>query len=232
MTNTLIITGGSRGIGHAAIERFLKENWQVINVSRSTCELDGVTNIAIDLSSAEWQATDTLLSALQSPKKICLIHNASRPDRNSIQTLSAEQMRENFELNVVAPLRLNQLILPLMNFGSSIIYVGTTLSEMAVPNTAPYTIAKHAQLGLMRSTCQDLDNTGIHTCCICPGMTDTAMLREYLKETPELFSQLKENFSFKRLVKPEEIAELMWFCSQNPVINGSVLHGNLGVINH
>ena len=50
MNKILIITGGSRGIGEKTIACFLQNGWQAINISRSPCEIDSVTNFNIDLS--------------------------------------------------------------------------------------------------------------------------------------------------------------------------------------
>jgi 3-oxoacyl-[acyl-carrier protein] reductase len=70
-----------------------------------------------------------------------------------------------------------------MGPGSSVLYVGSTLSEKAVPGSFSYVVSKHAQLGMMRATCQDLMGTGIHTAMVCPGFTDTEMLRNHLGTT-------------------------------------------------
>lgn len=82
----------------------------------------------------------------------------------------------------------------------------------------------------MRSTCQDLDNTGIHTCCVCPGFTNTQMLRDRIADKPEVIAAIEQQVCAKRLIEPNEIAELLFYCAEHPVINGSVMHANLGQI--
>ena len=117
-----------------------------------------------------------------------------------------------------------------MPSGSSIIYLGSTLSEKAVPGTASYVTSKHAVVGLMRSTCQDLAGTGIHTACICPGFTDTEMLRDNIGDDPEVLEAIAGMQTYNRLVEPEEIAQAIFSVSQQPVFNGAVLHTNLGQV--
>jgi len=85
-------------------------------------------------------------------------------------------------------------------------------------------------LGMMRATCQDLIGTGIHTACICPGFTDTEMLRAHVGDNPEVLEAIANGNGFGRLVSPGEMASLLFYTAENPVINGSVLHGNLGQI--
>jgi len=91
-------------------------------------------------------------------------------------------------------------------------------------------VSKHALIGMMRSTCQDLANTGIHTACVCPGFTDTEMLRAHVGEDAEIIESLSTLSTFGRLVTPEEIANTIVFAAENPVINGAVIHANLGQV--
>ena len=81
---------------------------------------------------------------------------------------------------------------------------------------------------MMRSTCQDLAGGTVHTACICPGFTDTQMLREHVPADAMDF--VAGMSAFKRLIEPEEIAATVLFAANNPVINGAVLHANLGQV--
>jgi NAD(P)-dependent dehydrogenase (short-subunit alcohol dehydrogenase family) len=137
-------------------------------------------------------------------------------------------LRSVLETNVVAVNSLNQQLLPEMPERSSVIYVGSTLSEKAVPGSFSYVTSKHAQLGMMRATCQDLMGRGIHTALVCPGFTDTEMLRTHLGDDPEVAAAIAGMNSYNRLIDPAEIAELIRWAHHNPVINGAVLHANLG----
>jgi 3-oxoacyl-[acyl-carrier protein] reductase len=116
--------------------------------------------------------------------------------------------------------------------GSSVLFVGSTLSEKAVAGAFSYIVSKHAQLGMMRATCQDLMGRGIHTALICPGFTDTSMLREHVGNDETVLQSLGAMNSFGRLVSPAEIADMILWAHQHPVVNGSVMHGNLGQIEH
>ncbi len=230
-TKFLIITGASKGIGAATALRFLPVGYQVINLSRSACEIEGVTNIPWDLTKADWLAEqDRLLGLLPEAAKICLVHNAAMMTKETVADISAETLREVLELNVVAPARLNTLLIERMAAGSNIIYISSTLGTKAVANTHAYVISKHAVIGQMRASCQDLAGRKIHTAAICPGFTETEMLSEHLGANPELRAQISANIALERIAAPEEIAECIFFASQNPVINGAVLDANLGQI--
>ena len=232
MNKTLIITGASRGIGLATAQLFLDNGYRVFNLSRSRSPLAGIDNIEIDLSGANWESalTEKLLPLLKNAEQIALVHNAGAIIKDSLPTLTRDAFKRVLDLNVVAPALLSRLLLPSMRAGSSIIYIGSTLGEIAVPNTCAYVTSKHALIGLMRSTCQDLAGTGIHTACVCPGFTDTEMLRAHVGHSEEVLQAIARGVAQKRLIQPEEIANTIYFCAQNAVINGAVIHANLGQV--
>ena len=228
--DTAIITGASVGIGRATAQAFLEQGYRVYNLSRRQCPLEQVENIACDLSSdaAISASCEQLEPAVSQSSSVALVHNASQMLKDSAGDCDSEQLRRVLETNVVAINSLNRLLLPQMPSSSSVIYVGSTLSEKAVPGSFSYVVSKHAQLGIMRSTCQDLMGRGIHTALVCPGFTDTEMLRTHLGEDPDVAAAIAGMNSFNRLIEPQEIAELIHWAHHNPVINGAVLHANLG----
>ncbi|MEH6585582.1 MAG: SDR family oxidoreductase [Halioglobus sp.] len=225
-----IITGASVGIGRETAALFLADGYRVFNLARRPCPIAGVDNLACDLSSADSiaQCVQALRAALEDAEHIALVHNASQMRKDNCDQCDSDSLREVLETNVVAINSINQAMLPLMQSGSSIIYIGSTLSEKAVSGSFSYVISKHAQLGMMRATCQDLMGKGIHTALVCPGFTDTEMLRTHIGTNPEVEASIASLNSFNRLVQPQEIAELIQWAHLHPVINGAVLHANLG----
>ena len=202
----------------------------MLNISRTPCELEGVINLSIDLLSDQWmdQWQDQLRGHAADADQIVLVHNAAMMTKETVADISAETLRRVLELNVVAAAQLNTLFIPLMAAGSSIIYISSTLGTKAVANTHAYVVSKHAVVGQMRATCQDLAGTQIHTACICPGFTETEMLKEHLGANPDVYQQIVAGVALERLAQPEEIGATIWFCSQNPVVNGTTIDANLG----
>lgn len=231
MNKFLIISGGSSGIGYAAAVLFQKENYKVINISRSEIPLKDAIHISVDLSTSTWheEVRSTFKTLLEDADQISLIHNASKMQSDNVENFDLDALRDVLEVNLVGPSILNQLTIPYMKRGSSIIYVGSTLSEKAVPQMSSYVTTKHGMIGLMRSTCQDLFGRFIHTACVCPGATETEMLQDYVQGNAEALKMMAGTLSENRLISPKEIASTLLFCSQNSVINGSVIHANLGI---
>ena len=232
MTRIAIITGASSGIGAAVAELMQANDFLVLNIARRTCKITDVTNICADLNSTSTINTltkdlDARLKQLQ-PSEVCLVHNAALMLKDSALDCTDNDFSHVMQINVMAINTLNRHLLPHMKSGSSIIFMGSTLSEKAVGGAFSYIVSKHAQLGMMRATCQDLMGTNIHTTLVCPGFTDTEMLRNHIGNDEKILNEISAMNSFNRLIKPDEIARLILWAHQNPVINGSVLHANLG----
>lgn len=230
MNNYLIISGGSRGIGLATIAQFQQAGYRVINLSRHQPPIEGVIHLGVDMSALDWvdRIKAPLDAAIENPGRIVLVHNAAMLAKDSVREIAAQAFQRVLQLNVVAASQLNMAVLPYMQAGSSILYINSTLGEQAVANTCSYVVSKHAQLGLMKSTCQDLFGSGIHTAAICPGFTDTEMLRDHVGNDGEILNYFAQQNAFGRLLEPQEIADTIWFCSQHAAINGAVIHANLG----
>ena len=226
----LVITGASSGIGLATAAVFIESGYTVINLSRSACDVDGVTNITCDLADPNFlpDIETTLLAGIAEAETLCLVHNAARLAHDCVAEISPEELRNVYEINLIAPTVLNRTLLPSMSPGSSILYVGSTLGEKAVPGSFSYVTSKHASIGMMRATCQDLAGSGVHTACINPGFTDTEMLRDHIPA--DLMAEIAQMSAYGRLIKPSEIARTLLFAAQTPVINGSVMNANLGQI--
>lgn len=228
--NLLLITGASAGIGTSTAEAFLEAGYAVVNLSRRPCPVAGVTHVRCDLSRPDFldDIAATLAPRLASADRIALVHNASRLVNDTAQATPSDALRAVLETNVVAANTLNGHVLSHMGSGSCVLYVGSTLSEKAVPGSFSYVISKHAIIGMMRATCQDLAGTGIHTACVCPGFTDTEMLREHVPD--DAMASVSAMSAFGRLIEPAEIAGTLLFAAENPVLNGAVLHANLGQV--
>ena len=232
MKKVAIITGGRAGIGKACVEKFVQQGYQVINLSRKPSGLAGCIDITADFTSLDWQVSVAaeLAPMLEAAEQLVLVHNAGMHASDSAINVDAAVMRDSFNVNVIAPAMLNTLVAPYLKAGSSILYIGSTLSEKAVAGCVSYVASKHAVIGLMRSTCQDLVGKGIHTACICPGFTDTEMLRHHVGNSEEVLKDIATVCTQNRLIQPTEIADTVYFCAINAVINGTVLHANLGQV--
>lgn len=223
---TVIVTGGSAGIGLAIVERFADLDYRVLSLARRRCPVDTVESMLVDLGSTEAvaHALGKVHERLPKSGQIHLIHNAAAMPTDTATDFDPRVFERTFRLNVTAPAELNAGLIPRMKPGSSIVFIGSTLSEKGVPGRLSYVTSKHAIAGLMRATVQDLFGTGIHCMVVAPGFTDTAMLQQ----GPSLAQAVREMVSFGRLLEPEEIADIVVFATRTPALNGAIVHANLG----
>ncbi len=228
--STIVITGASKGIGKACAAQFIAAGQRVINVSRTTSDCKGIENVLMDLAADDTEARVNDFAKTLKTGQIHLIHNAARMTSETVRNADPDIFRSVVNINIIAPQLLNKALLPSMRPGSCIIYVGSTLSDKAVPNAYSYVVTKHALVGMMRATCQDLAGSGIHTACVCPGFTDTEMLHAHVGDSREILDDIAGSSTFNRLIEPAEIAATIVFAAGNPVINGAVIHANLGQV--
>lgn len=234
----LIVTGGGSGIGAAVARRAAQEGWAVLNLSRSGMreplspeERARIESVQVDLV-RDWRQSalaftqTTLKRHTRLARRIVLVHNAAFSFNDTTQAPRIAEMSALLELSTLIPARLNELVIPRMQRGSSIIYVGSTLSHRGVSGSLSYVTAKHALLGLARATAKDLYGTGIHALCVCPGPTDTPMLSGlYGEERHRMFEPL---MSEGRLATPEEIARVVLFAAKSPQMNGALIDAAFG----
>ena len=120
---SLVITGASSGIGFSTAKLFGQKGYQIINISRRHCDLNGVKNISCDLSKKDFLESieGDLKSSIEKSDSIILINNASKINSDSVDSTHASDLREVFEINLVAPNILNRFCIPHMGPGSSIL---------------------------------------------------------------------------------------------------------------
>ena len=231
MSELAIITGASAGIGKATAARFVARGWQVVNLARRACPVDGVENLTVDLStSLPPGMLQSLADRVRNTTRTALVHSAGVLGSDDARSVDRNALAYSLAVNVTAPAALNRALLDALPGGSAIVFVGSTLGDKAVAGAYSYVTAKHAVNGLMRATCQDIAGSGLHTAVVSPGFTDTEMLRAHVGHDEGILAAIAGNVAHGRLIEPDEIAATIEFCVDNPVINGAVIHANLGQI--
>lgn len=224
----LVITGASRGIGLGTAALFRDHGYRVVNISRHRGGFEHGTWIAADLAEPAWleRVGAALVDEAQHAGEIVIVHNAATLQQDSLEKSCDSDILQMLQVNVLAQIQLNRLLLPYMDEGSAIIYVGSALSERGAPRHLSYTVSKHAQIGLMRSSAVELADRGMHAVCVCPGLTDNELARRHFgSDTIEQF--VLQDMLLQRALNPDDAARLIFFCATTPSINGAVIHANL-----
>lgn len=98
--------------------------------------------------------------------------------------------------------------------GGAIVNTSSGAGLIGTPALGPYCAAKHAVLGLTRTAALENARAGIRVNAICPGATDTPMLRGFMAKSPDIEQMVRSAIPGGRLGTPEEVAEAaIWLCS-------------------
>jgi NAD(P)-dependent dehydrogenase (short-subunit alcohol dehydrogenase family) len=239
---TLILTGASRGIGHATVKRFASAGWRVITCSRHSfpenCpwEMGPEDHIQVDLA----DPADTLRAIGEMRERLkaqgsrlnALVNNAAISPKGAggirlgaIETPLADWSHV-FQVNFFAPIMLARgLIEELERAKGAVVNVTSIAGGRVHPFAgAAYATSKAALAGLTREMATDFGPRGIRVNSISPGEIDTSIL------SPGTEKIVQEQIPLRRLGEPEEVAKAIYFlCTdQSSYINGAELHINGG----
>jgi NAD(P)-dependent dehydrogenase (short-subunit alcohol dehydrogenase family) len=236
---TLILTGASRGIGHATVKRFGAAGWRVITCSRQPFSEDcpweagPEDHVVVDLSDLDGleEVIATMRERLGGRPLNALVNNAAIspkvPERTRLNCLNTgiDVWQTVFNVNFYAPLMLARGLLEPLKAGHGAVINVTSIAGGRVHPFAgsAYATSKAALAAVTRELAADLGPHGIRVNAISPGEIETAMIG------PE-YRALAEEIPMHRLGRPEEVASLIYFlCSdQAGYVNGAEIHINGG----
>ncbi|MDP2620329.1 MAG: SDR family oxidoreductase [Hyphomicrobiales bacterium] len=238
---TLILTGASRGIGHATVKRFSSAGWRVITCSRhafpENCpwEAGPEDHIQVDLADADntRHAIAEMKERLKDNGSLlnALVNNAAiSPKAEGGARLGAidtpiDDWHTIFQVNFFAPIMLARgLIDELKTAKGSVVNVTSIAGGSVHPFAgAAYATSKAALAALTREMAADFGPLGIRVNSISPGEIDTTILSP---GTDKIVAQIP----LRRLGQPEEVAKAIYFlCTDaSSYVTGAELHINGG----
>lgn len=237
---TLLLTGASRGIGHATVKRFGAAGWRVLTVSRhpfsDDCPWEGGrdNHVQLDLSDLDTldQGIANLRRLLPDGRLDAMVNNAAispkGPSGARLGMLDTDYAtwRQVFRVNFFSVVMLTQgLIEELTRAQASIVNVTSIAGSRVHPFAGvAYATSKAALASLTREMAHELGPRGIRVNSIAPGEIDTAIL------SPGTEAIVEREIPMKRLGRPEEVAATIFFlCSQaSSYVNGAEIHINGG----
>ena len=235
----LLLTGASRGIGHATVKRFQAAGWRVIACSRhpfpENCPWEGGAqdHIQVDLADPDstLHAIDEVKQRLDGGELHALVNNAGispkGADGKRLGTLETmiETWQQVFQVNFFAPIMLARgLVDELARAKGSVVNV-TSIAGMHVHPFAgsAYGTSKAALAALTREMAADFGRRGVRVNAIAPGEIDTAILSP---GTDKIVAEIP----MQRLGTPDEVAKIVYvLCTEtSSYVNGAEIHINGG----
>ncbi len=236
----LLLTGASRGIGHATVKRFSAAGWRVLTVSRHPfsehCPWDGgeANHVQLDLADLDKlpAAIEGLRERLAGAPLDALVNNAGispkgpKNARLGVLTTDVEVWQQVFNVNLFSTAILAKgLARELAAANGAIVNVTSIAGSRVHPFAGvAYATSKAALAALTREMAFDFGPLGVRVNAIAPGEIDTAIL------SPGTDEIVQREIPMKRLGKPEEVAATIYFLCTAPAsyVNGAEIHINGG----
>lgn len=178
---TLVITGGSSGIGLATAEAFAKAGYIVYELSRHGKDRQGVHHLDCDVTLPEDCRRAVAAVISQEGHIDVLVSNAGMGISGSIEFTTPDEMHRQLEVNFFGSVNVVQAVLPYMREQlkvaslpkPSIIFVSSMAAVFAIPFQAFYSASKSAISALAMSLRNELRPLGINVTCLLPGDVKT-----------------------------------------------------------
>lgn len=221
---TAVIIGGSKGIGKAIV-RTLVEKYKIINISRSSPELqhENLSHFSCDILEDELPELDAVDVLIYCPGSINL---------KTIARLSLEEFRDDFEINVLGAVKAIQKYLPKLKEGknSNILLFSTVAVKLGMPFHASIAAAKGAVEGLVKTLGAELA-PNIRTNAIAPTVTETDLASKLLRND-KMKESITDRHPLKKYLNPEEVAGMAEFLISEKAasISGQIFEMDCGIV--
>jgi NAD(P)-dependent dehydrogenase (short-subunit alcohol dehydrogenase family) len=224
-----VVTGAGRGIGREIATAFAREGAAVVLAARSA---DQIEEVATDIRQAGGIASAIPCDVTDSEDVGRLAERATRElgdaevlvncagvhVSGAFETLTVEDFRRLFDVNLLSCVRTVQAFLPAMREAGwgRIINVASSAGKYGSLNQSPYNTSKHAVIGLTRCLALELAPTGITANAVCPGLVETeladnlvaGLARAYGSGPDEALARFLQRVPMGRPLTPGEIAPL------------------------
>lgn len=209
MAKTVLITGGSRGIGKAAAEVFACNGYTVIAPTRSEMDL---------------ASSDSIINYFERTrlKADCIINNAGINPLSPIEEMKDHDLEETININLKAPALIVRALVGGMkerNFGR-IVNISSIWGVVSKEKRAVYSITKNGLHGLTNTLAVELGPYNILVNTVCPGFTNTELTKKNVSVSEA--EVIAADIPLRRFAEPKEIASLIYFLGseENTYITG------------
>ena len=235
---TVLITGGSRGIGEAMVRLFSEKGWRVaftyLNSEEKAKTLTRETG-ALALRCDAKSEADTEQMAAEVLKQFthldALICNAGISLTGLLQDMTVSHWDDLFAVHVRGAFLATRAFLPGMisRQNGSIVYISSMWGQVGASCEVAYSACKAALIGMGKALAKEAGPSGVRINILCPGVIQTDMLREYSKEDLQV---LADGTPLSRLGTPEDVARAACFLVSEDAgfITGQVLGINGGYV--
>ncbi len=247
MTHTLVITGGSKGLGWAIAEKYLQNGWKVVSGSRSTMlKVDSKFQESfrqIEMDVRDRAAHKILVDEAMAwtGRVDCFINNAGFSEWRPIEEIDEEFLTSILETNLMGYFWGAQAAAAILQPGSCLINISSLAARRGTPNNSAYVATKFGVAGLTQSLAKELGPRGVRVNAVCPVLVKTEGLLVALKDKTSPAAgkpdEFLDNFAITQtalgvLPTASQVADTCFFLSsdQASAITGQSINVDSGVL--
>lgn len=218
---TILITGGSHGIGLALVNHYLEAGWRVINFDKNSPKkaIKGAYHfVYVDLAKTETLEEAFNMGLSHTKHLDAIIHNAAYQENVSLKNIDESHLDEAYRVNIKAPIMLTKwYVNQFIKSHGRIIFITSTRAYMSEKNTIAYSMSKGALEALKHSFAITLEDKAITVNAIAPGWIHTR--DNHLREVDHKFHPSN------RVGTPADIARACLYLTDeaNGFINGETI---------
>jgi NAD(P)-dependent dehydrogenase (short-subunit alcohol dehydrogenase family) len=212
----VFVTGGSRGIGRAVVEKFQAQGWMVAacaTTEQGAHAAGADLNLVCDVANI-----NSVRTTIRTIMDICqrldaVINNAGVAGSNSLDPNDSDEMWQRImDVNLNGTYYVSKYILPhLPDKQGRIVNISSILGLTGAPDVTAYCAAKHGVLGFTKALALQLAPRGITANAICPGWVRTDMGRERWQAIGFSDDNIVDTVPLGRVVEPHEVADLAYY---------------------
>jgi 2-hydroxycyclohexanecarboxyl-CoA dehydrogenase len=225
---TAIVTGGAAGIGRAIVQRFEAEGTKVV-----VFDLNGPEKVDI----TDYEAVKSAVERA-GPVDI-LVNNAGWDMFKPFLKTDPAFWHKIISINLVGPMNLMHCVLPGMvtRGGGKVVNIASDAGRVGSSGEGPYSACKGGIIAMTKTLARELATKGVRLNTVCPGLTQTNMLSEFMKgagNPDKLEEAYRRAVPIGRLGKPEDIPGAVLFLSSDDAefITGQTISVSGGLTMH
>ena len=247
MNESVVVTGGSKGIGRAIVLRLASKGFRVISGSRTPIsdvptELRNlVFHYEMDVKNSDEHEKLVNLANSENHQMRAFVNNAGFSEWQPIENIDSNFLQDILETNLMGYFWGSKAAAQGLKPGGSIINISSLAARRGTPNNSAYVASKFGVAGLTQSMAKELGPRGIRVNAVCPVLIETPGLLEALKEEnspgkgdPNQFltSFARQQTALGRLPTAEEVANLVYFLLSDEAsgITGQSINVDCGVL--
>ncbi|MBP9812941.1 SDR family oxidoreductase [Candidatus Saccharibacteria bacterium] len=234
---TILVTGGTRGIGRAITEKLLSEGHKAFVVYRESIEQadeltekygDQVATLQANL--ADKEQVSQLIENLKDIQFDGIVNNAGIVYLTKWEDFNFDEWEETLAVNLTAPIKLVHGLRNNLKDGGAVVNIASVDGFCAAFDTVAYAASKAALISVTKSLAAILGSRGIRVNAIAPGWVETEMTADTMPDESKELTPLKRN------AKPEEVANVASFLlsEQSSFVSGTTVtvDGGLTVVDY